>query len=771
MSITIFKKLFKAINLFLVFALLSFTSNAQKLKIEGFIKDQISKEPIPYATVLLKNNANTFLVGTTTNENGFYSLSYKKGNYTLECSFMGYKTFQSKIELTKNLNQNITLNQEATTIDEVVITAETTTVKQLLDKKVINVGKDILSNGGSAATVLSQLSEIDADESGAISLRGNSNVQVLINGKLSPLGTVEILSQIPASEIATVEIITSPSAKYKADGLTGIINILTKKKIRKGISNSNSASFNTSGGYGANSSLSYGLDKVNFKIGGFYRKNRSNSTWHKQRFGTLPYTENSKNSYFGNVFRINAGLDWFKDKSNEFSWSINYSDNKHHTDIDKTITQLGTIENQNNYVGHRHQDLHLNGNYRHIFKNEKDFIELDIDFSKNNNTLEGYFNPISTLFNNLVDNQILTNNIALDNSFKLSDVLKLETGYLWFTQKLDNDRTFFNQSNTTISDDTFTTKQTTHALYALLHYNKNKWGIQIGLRGENYNRKATFDNSAINVNNSYADLFPSVHFKYDLNDVHTFGIGYNRRTYRPRLYQINPISSQNDAFSFRIGNPNLQPEFSNNLDVTHQFKKGKTSVSTSIFYQKINDIIVQKQTIDSNGVQISSYINGGISDFYGLELGLTYKPTKWLRSNFNFNWNYYTNRNVSGTYPNSYERDYQFTFKNSFKLTKKINTNISWRYRAPSISYYGERDLAQRVDFGFAMKMLKNKANLSLRVVDVLNNYTYQGVKFGTDFRRNYRFKQDGQVVHIAFSYNFNKGKLVKRKKKKRDYE
>ena len=500
---------------------------------------------------------------------------------------MGYKTQNLEIELKGSLTQNIKLAPEEFSLDEVTIVAETTTVRQLIDKKVIDVGNDILSSGGNAATVLSQLSEVDADENGSISLRGNSNVQVLVNGKPSPLSASELLLQIPASEIKTIEVITSPSAKYRADGLTGIINILTKNKVRKGITNSNSISYNSLNEYSGSSSLSYGTNKVNYTVGGYYRKSGLEGKRTRQRIGTLPYLDEGANKYRGEIYRLNAGIDWFINKSNEFSWSVNFSNNEHSTDTDKTILRTGDPSIfQKNFSGHVHKTLQLNGNYRHTFKNEEDFIELDIDFAKNNNILKGFFEPNIAVLDNKVDNEILSSNIALDNSFKLGESLKLESGYLWFQQELDNKRKLFDEVGIETSEELYTTKQSTHALYAQTKYDRDKFGIQVGLRGELFKRKAEFITDNTNVDKTFADLFPSLHLKYTPNETSTFGLGYNRRTFRPRLYQINPISSQSDEFSFRRGNPNLNSEFSNNIDLTYQFKKRENEYFFNSFLSK-----------------------------------------------------------------------------------------------------------------------------------------------------------------------------------------
>ena len=175
-------------------------------------------------------------------------------------------------------------------------------------------------------------------------------------------------------------------------------------------------------------------------------------------------------------------------------------------------------------------------------------------------------------------------------------------------------------------------------------------------------------------------------------------------------------------------------------------------------------MIIENQTIDNEGVQISSYIYGGSSNSYGLELSLGYKPFKWWRSNFNLNCNYEDLDSFENTFPVDFSRSYQFTLKNDIKISKKLKTNISWRYRGESVDFYEESDGNQRVDIAFNYKVLKDKGNLSLRFSDIFDDYIFKGVEFGEGFRRTYLSKRETKVVHLAFSYNFNKGELKEEK-------
>ncbi len=739
-----------------------------QVKLDGFVYDEQTDKPIPYATIILKNSENVFITGVTTNEDGFYQLDYAKGNYTLQVDFIGYKTYTNTIDLNKNRTKDIKLLTEELELDEVIVIAEKTSVDQLIDKKIINVGKDILSSGGSAATVLSQLSEINADENGSISLRGNENIQILVNGKPSPLGNAELLTQISASDIKTIEIITSPSAKYRSDGLTGILNIITKKKIKSGITLSNNVSLSSLGAFSGNTSLGYGKKKVSYNLGVGYRKNKSNSKYKRERFGVFPYLENSKSDYQGDVYRVNGGLDWFPNKNNEISWNAQYSDNTHSSDIEGFITESNTTLQQNLLSKHIHRTFKANGNYRHNFKKEGNFFEIDAQIINNRNTLTGLFFPNINAIDNITNNKIQTTDLALDNVNRLNETIKLETGYLWHTRKLDNQRQLIDATTT---EDNYNYKYAIHALYALAHFKLNHFELQTGLRLEFFNRNAQFVTEGIDVNSSFTNLFPSIHFKYSKNDVHTFGLGFNRRTSRPRIHQINPIAQQSNEFSFSKGNPNLASEFSNNIDVSYQFKKKEFSFLPTLSYRKKENSIYRNQRISATGVQIFSYDNYSGSDAYGLELAFTWKSLKWLDSRLNFNWNYESLHASNVDFSSDFLRSHQFTFKNDFSINEKLKMNVSWRYQAPSVGLYRDMSELQNLDLGLRYALFNNDGNLSIRVTDIFNTREYRRREFGEGYERFFSSKPNSRVIHFAFSYRFNKGSIEKRNKKKREYE
>ena len=742
---------------------------APSQSLNGIISDSVSQEKMPYATVVLKNNQDVFLSGTTSDDNGYYSIEQASGTYKLEVSFIGFKTIEQSITIYGKTTLNLVMTEKPSDLNEVVIMAEQTTVRQLIDKKVIYVGKDLLSIGGSAATVLNQLSEISADENGAISLRGSQNVSVLVNGKPSPLINTELLRQINASDISQVEVITSPSAKYQANGLTGIINIITNKKTKKGVSNNTSLGVNTLGGYNGSAHVNYGSDTFNYKLGASYNSGVFKNKNTQERIGIQPFNRVNDFEFNSDVYTANAGIDWFPNEFNEFSLGVDYTDNGHTLENESTIIQ-NTISTLQNTLGtHSHKTINFNGNYRHFFKNKEDFIEVDTQFSDNTNVLSSDFNPNINAPDNATNNDVFISNIAIEHSVKINNDLLLESGGLWNKQELNNMRSI-TSNNTQTANERFENNQSTYALYSLLKYDKNKFALQAGLRGELFNREAHLITNNLTINNRFANLFPSLHISYTIDDNQSATLGYNRRTSRPSLDQVNPISFQFHEFSIHRGNPSLQPEYSNNIDLNHSLKKGVFSFNTTLSYRSKENAIITTNDINNEGVNISMPKNTGKTDAFGIDLSLTVKPKKWYNSALNFSWNYEKFKESQIGFSRNFNRSYNFSLINNFKISDKTRAVLSWRYNGDSESYFSSQRVNQQINLALSHKVLKNKGSINLRVTDIFNTSEYRGVRSGIGFSQQFQYKRVSQVAHISFSYRIDKVSK-KRNKKDRDYE
>ncbi|MEM8891037.1 MAG: TonB-dependent receptor, partial [Bacteroidota bacterium] len=631
----------RSIFLFLSIVLMcSFPGAIHSQSLSGKIRDSQTGQGIPFATVVLSDSSHNFVEGSSSGKEGDYTLRVQQGTYFLKVEFIGYESYTQKIEIRSEQKLDIELSAQIFSLEEQTIEGQRTTIEQFIDKKVITVGNDLLSVGGDANTVLEQLAEVQVDPGGGISFRGSSNVNVLVNGKPSPLSNAELLQQIPSHEIESIEIITSPSAKYQADGLTGIINIITHKKVKRGINGSLIAGGNSLKGSNFGTNFSYGSKKFNFRLGSTYRKNISRHENYRIRSGIGPFEQWNNFLFDGDVWGINASMDWFANEHNEFTLGLNFTDNRHELRNEGDIIQAEDTLFQTSLAQHIHKILNLNANYRHYFESKDHYLEIDAQASDNSNILSASFKPNLEIGDNFSDNDVAISNLAVDYGKKIGSSSKFEAGYLWNKQNLNNRRLFYNALDEIVGQDQFQNQESTHALYLISTVSLNKLTIKAGLRGELFKREVSFSSNAPQLKNDYANLFPSIHLSYKINKQLTLVGGYNRRTSRPRMYQVNPIRIQSNEFTVDQGNPDLRPEFSNNFDVSFILQSKNFRISPTISYRQKQDLIIQNNNINEEGVTVYSFFNNGKSDVFGIGLDLSATFAKWWNSTLGFNGNY-----------------------------------------------------------------------------------------------------------------------------------
>lgn len=753
-----------------LFACVLFCQSSLCQSIKGTITEEKTNLSIPYATVILKNNNGEFLAGTSSDEEGSYTLEYEKGDYIIEVTFVGYEKIIKPVKIESHSVYDFKMSIDSTSLDEVLIVSEKTTVEQLIDKKVINVGKDVLSVGGNAKTVLGQLSQVQIGPNDNISLRGSQNINVLVDGKPSPLSASEILNQIPVSQISKIEVITSPSAKYQANGLTGIINIITNKTINKGLNLKINSAANSLEGYSGSGVLGYGTPKMNYNTNISYNKRIRKNNNSQIRSGLNPFEQFNSFEKKAKVLNLDLGFDWFMNDFNEFSTKIGYVVDDQFSDNHAQIFQDNTNYIQNTIGERLYKTFNFNSNYRKYFSDKENYLEFDVQLSDNTSILESRFTPNIAVLNNNTDNDVFIVNAAIDYSGKINDNLKIEAGILWNRDHLSNSR-FFTEDSNEIYASSFENTQSTFAVYSLAKYNIKKISFQIGLRTEKFDRKAFLESEDINLNNNYLSLFPSIHLSYAIKNSQTLNLGYNKRTSRPTLNQVNPISFQNNEFSANVGNPSLEPEFSNNFDLSYQLSSSYINVLASMYYGFKNNVITIHNYVNDEGINIFTPINNGYSDALGIEIGVVLKPYKWLRSSIDFSWNYEQFRNDQIGFTYNYSRYIGYSFRNQFILSKMSSIDLLWYNNGSGTSYFFTQQANPAMDIGISQKILKERGSLNLRVTDIFNERSFNGVNSGSGFSQKFKHNPVSRILYLSFSYNFNTGSFKDRKKKQRKYK
>lgn len=749
-----------------------FAQNA-KFQLSGRVLDETTKEALPYATIIAKTPELVFVEGTATDDEGQYQLDLPKGNYILQFSFIGYENGEKTIEIVDNQTLELLLASDLTTLETIVVTEERTSVEQKIDRKVINVGKDLQSGGGDAVEVLNQIAEVQTGIDGGIELRGSGNINVLVNGKPSPLEPQDLLQQIDASEIQKIELITTPSAKNRADGLTGIINIITKKEKEQGFSGSVSGSVSTNQQYRSGLALSNGLGKVNLSLNlNFSDRERDANSRRSRISDALNYTQIGDDLFDGQVKSVKGGVDWFLNDKNELSFAGGYTNNSHDITNTTQITEDAPAYQFLSNNRHEHLSSEYNVNYRRNFTNKGHYLEAEFYFTDNRNDLSAKYQADDVFRDDFLEYDSKVSNLSLDYVQPFSNGMVMESGLLYTLKDVSNDQVVNDYDGKNLQN-RFLFEEKNIGLYTMFKKEWTNLKAQFGLRYEGFSSESQFENTELGINRNFHNLFPSAHFTYIFTENNSVNFGYNRRLSRPSLGQVNPFSIATDRFYNRQGNPNLNPEYSHNLEANFLNRFKNWSFNPGLFYRYKTSIILPLYLANADNTILSSYANDGNSHAYGTEITVSIFPLKFLQTNINgsFYWEK-INTTINNDLGFLSLNNSNWTIKNLFKINKSLTFDITWIYRGASTRRYSESIETQKFDAALRWKVLKGKGNLSFRVTDIFDTYQNESFLFGDGFEEYYLQKRESRIGYISFTYQFAKGvSIKKRNRKKRQFE
>lgn len=752
------------------------TSFSQQHKVyKGVVKDKISFNPVPFATVALYHNSK-LVDGISTNDQGQFQLKTKNEFTHFEVIFIGYEKVviaQATIEDPENIM--VLLKVDSNELNEVLIQAESTTTELKIDRKVINLGADLQQSGTTVLEAFDQVSEIQTDlGTGTLSLRGSGNVRVLVNGKPSALNTVELLEQIPASSVKEVEIITSPSARNQADGLSGIVNIILKKEVDKGLNLTLNSGFGTKRySYGLSGNYNFSWANIRWSTSQAERGMDSKQNISQQYTNANTRDIFAPHDFNGLTMKIATGVDFFINDKNELSIGVDYT-NDYHSFDNKTFYTNVTEREDYIYIrnsSHTHRTSNINTNYRKIFSKEGHFIEFDYNLTKNKNLLPAIdFEEGNFLFEEKRKNKNTLHALAMDYTYPISDKTQLEAGLSWNLRAL----TSYDYLNTELeapSQDAFDYSENLLGAYALTKFNSGKLKWQVGLRYESFSSYSELISSNETTNLKFNNLFPSAHASYKVGESHTVNMGYSKRVSRPNFNHINPFRMGNQYFQW-VSNSQLKPEFSNNLEFNYQYVGDKLSSTVSTFYRYRNDVIESLQDIDERGVQTINFNNIGQKHSYGIETEIQYQLKKYWNTQFSVNY-YHTNINqdIYLTWDNLYSSN--IVLKNTFKINKHISTDITYRHNFKNQRTFSYIDPRNRIDWAVRVKLLDNKLTANLRVIDVLDNNLMHRKTVTRQVVQNemWRFQSQTFGVLFSLSYKLFQNKETTRSRKARNYQ
>lgn len=791
MNNALLKRVSKNINLSIIFSTLAFSSlMAQETKpiiVKGKVIEANNRSPIPYATVALIDNTNSKpFSGTTTADDGSFELRTKKDNFSVQISFLGFeKKIISDLPASEKIIdlKEIVLQPNSKSLDEVVVQAERSSVEFQLDKRVFNVGQDISSTGMGALELLNNVPSVSVDLEGNVKLRGNSGVQLLINGKPSVLSDEgsQALNSITSDMVEKVEVITNPSAKYQAEGSSGIINIVLRKQEKKGINGSVSINTGLPDNHSIGGSLNKRTDKFNFftQFGVGYRsiptitKNINNN-----------FTENSRIESNGQEFRneqfsnITLGSDYYINDQNTItlSGSLAFEDESQPSETDFYIFDAGNLVSQykrNEETSAGNPKYQYDLQYKREFKNKKDhelqFSTLGRFFGKKLNSEFTNTDIIGT--QNFNQQQTETDFYQSDYTFKLDYInplnenITLESGALYENNDVGNEFTVRNLENGVFVPDSgltnnFLWKQQVLGIYSTIAYEKNGWGVKVGLRPEITDLRTILETTGEENNQNYTNFFPSFHASYKLSQLLSLQIGYSKRIFRPRLWDLNPFFNIRNNFNIRRGNPDLLPEYADSYELTAIFNFEKFSLNSSVYYLYTTDV-VERVSIIENNVNVTMPMNIGVNHKTGLEINGKYSPSRWLTFNGDFNYGFFQRKGTFEVSSFDFTGDQWSSRLNSkIKLPAQFDLELTGNYQSSYKTIQGSVSGYAFLNAGLRKKVMDGKLVINAAVQDMFATRIRESNLIQDDFEL-YNYSRRGTFYTLGLSYSFGDGEAM----------
>jgi outer membrane receptor protein involved in Fe transport len=762
----------------------------QTVSIKGKVIELDTEQAIPYASVVVRSAATEQIVaGTTTDEQGEFNLETQPGDYTIEVSFVGYKTeYISGLKMAggKMLDLGtIALVEDTRVLDEVEVRADKSMVEFELDKRVFNVGQDLSSTGMSALDLLNNVPSVNVDIEGQISLRGNTGVQVLINGKPSVLADdgSTALGTITAEMIERIEVITNPSAKYEAEGSSGIINILLQKEDKKGFNGS--VSLNT--GVPANHNVGVSLNNRTEKFNVFTQFGVGYRSLPRYRNSTnLDLTDSTEVRSDGTEYRnerffnITLGSDYYLNDFNviTLSGSFAFEDEDQPSSTNFWITNGSGMlisqyrrEEETEAANPKYQfDLQ----YEKKFRNKEDHVlqlatqgsffgkEQSSEFS--NVLIEGVkLDPDQLTETDFYQRDFI---FKLDYTNPLTEAWTIELGAQYDINDVGNDYAVYNQNSNGdfLVDSNLTNNfefdQQVFGIYATGAFQGENWGLKVGARLENTHLNTFLITTNQANQQNYTNLFPSLHTSYKFSRQFSLQAGYSRRIYRPRLWDLNPFFNIRNNYNIRMGNPLLEPEFADSYEFTAILIFEKVSLNSSI-YNLYTTNIIERVSFFENNVNVTAPVNIGTRNQTGFELNGKYVPNDWLTLNGDFNYGFFIRNGDYGEQSFDFTGTQWFTRLSArFKLPAAFEIEASADYRSPYKTVQGEVSGFAFGDIGLRKKLWKGKGVINLSVRDIFASRIRENTVAQPTFLL-YDFSQRGRFITLGFSYSFGKGEAM----------
>jgi len=781
--------------------------SSEEIQLTGSVQEKEGGIPLEYATITLINTQNTQeITGGITATDGSFAVPVKPGVYDIKIEYISFKPFLLKAQrITENTSLGtIQLEIDAATLEEITVIAEKTTVEYKLDKQIYNVGKDLTVRGATVSDVLDNVPSVSVDVEGNVALRGNDDVRILINGKpsgLIGLSGTEALRQLPAESIERVEVITSPSARYDAEGSAGILNIILRRSKLQGLNGAITANVGNFGTRGISGNINYRTGDFNFfATGGYNLRGSEGNSSTQSTFSLDPISSIEERREFDRDrggLNGNFGVEYYINDNTSITGSIVVRDSDNEN---RSINNITEIQGDELFLSRRlapETEVDLTTQYSLNFdrKWENDG-NLSIELQYENSEETEFLDISSTPVNFDGDITLETNEnvedqarflAQLDFVQPLGENARFEAGYRGNISELDTDFTVFDNQDDNPNDgldgifdlntdltNSLIYREAIHAFYTQYGSKINKFNFLLGVRVEYTDIE--IDQQTISDFNSrdFTNFFPTLNINYELNEKETISLGYNRRIRRPRGFFLNPFPSRTSATNFFQGNPNLNPSLSNGVDLGYLNRISKSfTLNGSVFFRRSEDnftfvFLETDETVIIGGgdpipVLNRTPINLARNDRIGAEATLTYSPSKRWRINANVN---VFNSETAGEFEGIDFGATNFTWtarlNNKYTLPWEIDWQTRINYRGPSVNAQSRNQGIFSADFAFSKDVFKEKGSLALNIRDLFNSRSrISEVSFPFPGESEFQFRE--RSINLSFTYRFNQKKRPQR--------
>lgn len=773
-------------------------SMAQKPQVnkggDGIVHGNIISEGqvLPFATVsLYKNSDSSLVTGIITDEKGRFELTdLPVGKYYLNVSFIGFKTGTfNNIEISASNSivkiQNFEIKPDIQSLNEVEITSNLPAIDYQIDKKVVNVDKQITATSGSAVDVLQNVPSVQVSATGDVTLRGSSGFMVFIDGRPSVLSGSEALNQIPASSIDKIELITNPSAKYDPDGTSGIINIITKKNSLEGFSGVVNGNIGWDDKYGADFLLYFRKKSINYFLSADYNHRYFPGIESLSRYtaadDTIYLTEaEGFSDRISTRYQIRGGIETNLSVHDFLSVSatagfreyrgpseLNYRETTlPYTGIDSYLSRNVSQRSGNFYS--------ISSDYEHKFKNAEHKLNAQvvyntrISYERNDNELVLPGGELQSGQQSTEDGPSSEFRAKVDYTLPLKEKMRFESGAQLRTE-VSNDTNKVYNLNSLLNEYEFQAlysnsikyNEDIYALYGIFRDERNKLGYQIGVRTEYTGRFVNNLETDSSASIDRWDFFPSGHFSYKLPKDNQLMFSYSRRIERPRGYYFEPFITWVDAFNVRQGNPSILPEYINSFEIGWTKTHKKTLFSFEAYYRQVENKIERFRSVYSDNIILTTFQNVGTDHSLGTEGMVSTDLKKWwnmdIMGNVYFFRGDYTNQNL-----NNESTNWNSRLNNTFYIGKEMQFQINGMYQSATISAQGRVEDFYMISAAVKRTFYEKKLSLTLQANDIFQSARRQSTSQGIDFKTEDYSRQLAPIVMLNVSYRLNNYKAKK---------